>query len=197
MDYKHLTQEHIDSGGRNITSPEVYAEARIYNIEAVKNYKMSRRIRILFDTWIIVQYLLVFFITYFFVQDIHTEEINTGTSTPGWRIALGVVGLFGYYGLITYYMVIRECRNKVMLGVVSLPIMALTWGMAFFPIANYLAAWYYEKMDGRLARELGYPSFPRLSLTILNSDVERISDLTYDSIREKARRDHPHDETFL
>lgn len=197
MVYKHLTQEIVDSGGRNITSPEVYAEARIYNIEAVKNYKKRRQIRLIFDTWTIVQYFLVVFITYGFVQRINGEEIKAGTSTPGWRIAFGAVGFFAYLGLITYYMVIKSCRDKVMLGVVSLPIIAVTWGMAFFPIANFLAAWYYGRIDGKLAMELGYPSFPRLSLTVLNSDVDNISGLTFDSIREKANRDHPNDGKFL
>ena len=36
MQYKYITQETIDSGGKNITSPEMFAEARQYNIEAVK-----------------------------------------------------------------------------------------------------------------------------------------------------------------
>ena len=36
MTYKYITQETIDSGGKNIKSPEEFAEARTYNMEAVK-----------------------------------------------------------------------------------------------------------------------------------------------------------------
>lgn len=197
MEYRYITQEIIESGGRNITSPEVYAEARVYNIEAVKNYKKRRDTKIIFDIWIIVQYCLVIFITYAFVQNLNGDQIHSGTSTPGWRIAFGALGLFAYLGLITYYMVIKSCRDKFMLLIYSLPIIAVTWWFALFPAANFAAAWYYSSVDGKLSKELGYPSFPRLNLTVLNSDVETISQLTFDSIREKANRDHPHDGGFL
>lgn len=197
MDYKYLTQDIIESGGRNITSPEVFAEARVYNIEAVKNYKKRRDTRLIFDIWIIVQYFLVVFITYSFVQRLQGDQVNSGTSTPGWRIVLGFIGFFAYLGLITYYMVIKSCRDKLMLGIMSLPIIAVTWGYAFFPAANFVAGWLYTKVDSKLSKELGYPAFPRLNLIVLNSDVEKVSDLTFDSIREKANRDHPHDGGFL
>ena len=66
-----------------------------------------------------------------------------------------------------------------------------------FPVANFAMGWYYNNEENKLSKELGYPAFPRLLITTVNSDADSITNLTYDSIREKANRDHPHDGTFL
>ena len=66
-----------------------------------------------------------------------------------------------------------------------------------FPVANFGMAWYYNNVEDKLSKELGYPSFARLNVTTFNTNAENLSNLTYDSIREKINRDHPNDGTFL
>ena len=61
MEYRYINQETIDSGGRNITSPEMFEEARKYNAEAVKNQNRREKARKLFNAWIVVQFFLLFF----------------------------------------------------------------------------------------------------------------------------------------
>lgn len=64
-------------------------------------------------------------------------------------------------------------------------------------MGNFAAGWYYQKTEDELSKELGYPSFQRLNVTTVNTNADNLSELTYDSIREKINRDHPHDGTFL
>ena len=84
-----------------------------------------------------------------------------------------------------------------MLALISVPAIAVSLIFAIFPVGNFTAAYSYNKIENDLSKELGYPSFPRLMVTTVNSDADNITNLTFDSIREKANRDHPHDGTFL
>jgi hypothetical protein len=83
------------------------------------------------------------------------------------------------------------------LALISVPAIAVSLIFAIFPVGNFTAAYFYNKIENELSKELGYPSFPRLMVTTVNSDADNINNLTFDSIREKANRDHPHDGTFL
>ncbi|WP_295070528.1 hypothetical protein [Ruminococcus sp.] len=191
MEYKYITQEVIDSGGRNITSPEMFAEARLYNIEAMKNNVRRRRVHALFNTWIIVQYVLLIHMMFGLITMFGNDVV------PGWRIALAALGFLGYVILVTYFVFIQNCRERYVLCLVSLPASLVSFVFLIFPVANFGMAWYYNNNENKLSKELGYPSFPRLLITTVNSDADSITNLTYDSIREKANRDHPHDGTFL
>ncbi|MCR4795539.1 MAG: hypothetical protein K5898_10335 [Ruminococcus sp.] len=191
MEYKYITQDVIDSGGRNITSPEMFAEARVYNIEAMKNNIKRRRVHALFNTWIIVQYVLLIHLFFGLIMT------NSNSVVPGWRVALAILGFIGYTALVTYFVYIKDCHERYVLCLVSLPAVLVSFVFLIFPVANFGMAWYYTNEENKLSKELGYPSFPRLLITTVNSDADSITNLTYDSIREKAKRDHPHDGTFL
>jgi len=194
MTYKYITQETIDSGGKNIKSPEEFQEARIYNMEAVKNYSRRSKAHAIFNVWIIVQYVLLF---WKFTIVLLGMTATSSAGLTNWRIALGAIGLISYLGLVTYFVFIRGCRDKFILGLVSMPVALVSLVFLTFPLGNFTAALYYSHVENELSKELGYPSFPRLNVTTFNTDADNLSELTYDSIREKINRDHPHDGTFL
>jgi hypothetical protein len=194
MTYKYITQETIDSGGKNIKSPEEFQEARIYNMEAVKNYNKRHKVHAAFNIWIIVQYVLLF---WKFTIVLLGMTATSSAGLTNWRIALGAIGLISYLGLVTYFVFIRGCRDKFILGLVSMPVALVSLVFLTFPLGNFTAALYYSHVENELSKELGYPSFPRLNVTTFNTDADNLSELTYDSIREKINRDHPHDGTFL
>ncbi len=194
MTYKYITQETIDSGGKNIKSPEEFQEARIYNMEAVKNYNKRHKVHAVFNIWIIVQYVLLF---WKFTIVLLGMTATSSAGLTNWRIALGAIGLISYLGLVTYFVFIRGCRDKFILGLVSMPVALVSLVFLTFPLGNFTAALYYSHVENELSKELGYPSFPRLNVTTFNTDADNLSELTYDSIREKINRDHPHDGTFL
>lgn len=191
MEYKYITQDVIDSGGRNITSPEMFAEARVYNIEAMKNNIKRRRVHALFNTWVITQYVLVIWFMFSLIA------VYSNDYVPTWRIILAALGFLGYLILVTYFIYIKNCRERYVLCLVSLPAILVSFIFLLFPVANFGIGWYYNNEENKLSKELGYPSFPRLLITTVNSDADSVTNLTYDSIREKAKRDHPHDGTFL
>ena len=197
MEYKYITQEVIDSGGKNITSPEMFAEARKYNIEAVKNYTKRHRTHAMFNIWMVVQFILLIYKTWVLMMNTQNEQKAEGTSTPGWRIALAAVGFFVYAGLIFYFVYVKGCHERFVVLLISVPVTAVSIGFVGIAAMNFCMAWYYNVVEEELSKELGYPSFPRLNITTFNSDSQNLSDLTYDSIREKINRDHPHDGTFL
>lgn len=194
MTYKYITQATIDSGGKNIKSPEEFQEARIYNMEAVKNYNKRHKVHAAFNIWIIVQYVLLF---WKFTIVLLGMTATSSAGLTNWRIALGAIGLISYLGLVTYFVFIRGCRDKFILGLVSMPVALVSLVFLTFPLGNFTAALYYSHVENELSKELGYPSFPRLNVTTFNTDADNLSELTYDSIREKINRDHPHDGTFL
>ena len=197
MTYKYITQETIDSGGKNIKSPEEFQEARIYNMEAVKNYNKRHKVHAVFNIWIIVQYVMLFFAVFILLAgQTHVDE-SISTKELNWRFAIGVVGYVAYLILVTWFVFIKHCRDRLVLCLVSLPAALISLVFFFFPVGNFAAGWYYQKTEDELSKELGYPSFQRLNVTTVNTNADNLSELTYDSIREKINRDHPHDGTFL
>ena len=197
MEYKHLTRELIEKGNVNITSPEMFEEARRYNIEAVKNYKKRYWIKIAFGLWIAAQVIYVLFCA------VNSIEMQTGysrateTKTPVWRIALATVGVLAYLGLMFWFAFLKGKRDKKTLCLASLPIIAFSLYFAGIPLGNYVIGYLYEKSEEHFSKQLGYPSFPRIVTNAVFSSTDNLKDLTYDSIREKAQRDHPDRGDFL
>ena len=75
MEYKYITKEILEKGNVNITSPEMFEEARRYNIEAVRNYKKRYLLKIAFGLWIAAQVIYVLFCA-FSSMDMQTEYSN-------------------------------------------------------------------------------------------------------------------------
>ena len=197
MTYKYITQETIDSGGKNIKSPEEFQEARIYNMEAVKNYNKRHKVHAVFNIWIIVQYVMLFFAVFILLAGQSQVDKSISTKELNWRFAIGVVGYVAYLILVTWFVFIKHCRDRLVLCLVSLPAALISLVFFICPVGNFAAGWYYQKTEDELSKELGYPSFQRLNVTTVNTNADNLSELTYDSIREKINRDHPHDGTFL
>lgn len=198
MTYRYITQKTIDSGGKNITSPEEFAEVRTYNIEAVKNYSRRHNTHATFNIWIIVQYVILFFMVFFYLASMEGTYYNdVSTKAFNWRFAIGVIGYFAYLILVTWFAFVKHSRDKFTLALVSLPAVLISLVFILFPVGNFVACIYYNKVEDELSKELGYPSFPRLNVTSINSSADNVANMTYDSIREKINRDHPHDGTFL
>ena len=197
MTYKYITQETIDSCGKNIKSPEEFAEARVYNIEAIKNYNRRHKVHAIFNIWIIVQYVALFFMVFGMLSGLGYVNEELSTKELNFRMVIGIIGYIAYLILVTWFVFVKHNRERFVLALVSMPVVLISPFFLFFPVGNFVAGWYYQKTEDELSKELGYPSFARLNVTAINSDADNLSELTYDSIREKINRDHPHDGTFL
>ncbi|MBO7474125.1 MAG: hypothetical protein J6U00_09030 [Ruminococcus sp.] len=197
MEYKYITQEIIEKGNVNITSPEMFEEARRYNIEAVKNYKKRYGIKIAFGLWIAAQVIYVIFCVVNSMDMQNSYDRATRTSMPAWQIALRVLGVVAYLGLMFWFAFHNGSRDKKTLCLASLPIICFSLYFAGIPLGNYIIGYLYERSEDYFSKQLGYPSFPRLVTNSVYSSADNLKDLSYDSIRDKARRDHPDDGSFL
>ena len=197
MEYKYITQEIIEKGNVNITSPEMFEEARRYNIEAVKNYRKRYLIKIAFGLWIAAQVIYVLFCVVNSIDMQNSYDAATRTSMPVWRIVLAVLGVIAYMGLMFWFAFHNGSRDKKTLCLASLPVIAFSLYFAGIPFGNYIVGYLYERSEDYFSKKLGYPSFQRIVTNSVLSSSDSISDLTYDSIREKNRRDHPDNGDFL
>jgi len=197
MEYRYITKEIIEKGNVNITSPEMFEEARRYNIEAVKNYKKRYWLKIIFGLWIAAQVIYVLFCVVNSLDMQESYDAATRTSMPVWRIILGAAGVLAYLGLMFWFAFHNGSRDKKTLCLASLPIIAFSPYLAGIPFGNFIIGYLYERAEDYFSKQLGYPSFQRIVTNSVFSSSDNINDLTYDSIREKARRDHPDDGDFL
>ena len=82
-------------------------------------------------------------------------------------------------------------RRRLRKGIRAIIFFFVFAGVAAF---NFLVGWLHEKTEDQLREKCGYPKFSRLIVTTAYSDSDVIQELTFDSIRDKARREHPDDD---
>ena len=194
MEWKYITQDIIDAGGINVTSAEMFAEAREYNIEAVRNYTKKRRNHWFIAIWSLGQLVLSLVIGIMLVVNNQLEQMFTSTTTPTWRILLRLFGFLAYMGVFAYFVIIRRDPRPHVMLLSTLPILIADWRFAGVAAFNFLVGWLHEKTEDQLREKCGYPKFSRLIVTTAYSDSDVIKELTFDSIRDKARREHPDDD---
>lgn len=194
MGYRYITQDIVDAGGINVTCAEMYAEARAYNIEAVRNYSRKRRNYWLIAIWAVGQFVLSLAIAVLIISAVQSEQTERGTTTPTWRILLRLGGFLAYMGAEIYFVIVRRNTRPLAMTACAVPILIASWKFAGIPLLNLLVGRLHEKTENSLRKELGYPVFSRLAITTSYSDADTMSEITFDSIREKARREHPGDD---
>ena len=191
MEWKYITQDIIDAGGINVTSAEMFAEAREYNIEAVRNYNKKQRNHWFIAIWSVGQLVLSLAIGVMLVVNNQLDQMFHATTTPTWRILLRLFGFLAYMGVFAYFVMIRRDPRPHVMVLSSLPILIADWKFVGIVAFNFLVGWLHEKTEDQLREKQGYPKFARLTVTTSYSDSDTIQELTFDSIREKAQREHP------
>jgi hypothetical protein len=196
MAWKYITQDIIDAGGINVTSAEMFAEAREYNIEAIRNYNKKQRNHWFIAIWSVGQLVLSLAIGVILVVMNQTDQILNHTTTPTWRILLRLFGFLAYMGAFAYFVIYRRDPRPHVMALSSLPLLITDWKFAGIVAFNFLVGWLHEKVENDLRTKPDYPKFTRLIVTTSYSDSDTLSELTFDSIRDKARREHPDDENM-
>lgn len=197
MNYRYITQDIIDAGSVNITSPAMYEEAREYNIDAHRNYVRRSRIHIAMGIWFIAQNVLIFLMLFILIGNISIKQADTGTSTSSAMIWLGVAGLIAYVVFYGYFVVIRKKRTPLMMVACSAPMMIAHPALGILVLANGVIGYLYNKTEKDLETKTGYPDFTQLAITTIDSEANTVEELTFENIRERAVNTHRHDGTFL
>ena len=197
MNYRYITQDIIDAGSVNITSPAMYEEAREYNIDAHRNYVRRSRIHIAMGIWFIAQNVLIFLMLFILIGNISIKQADTGTSTSSAMIWLAVAGLIAYVVFYGYFVVIRKKRTPLMMVACSAPMMIAHPALGILVLANGVIGYLYNKAEKGLETKPGYPDFTQLAITTIDSEVNTVEELTFENIRERAVNAHRHDGSFL
>lgn len=197
MNYRYITQDIIDAGTINITSPAMYAEAREYNIDAGRNYCRRRRNHILMGLWFAAQPVIIFITLFVIVEMKQIEQTHRETYTTNARIIAGVAGLLAFVGAYAYFVGFRGYRTPWVMLLCSLPLVFVHPVLTVLCAANFFIGMWYSKWERILRGKDGYPDFTQLAITTIDSEANTVGELTFDNIRERAVNTHRHDGSFL
>lgn len=200
---KYITQEIIDKGGFNVTSPEMFEEARQYNSDVVVNAAKRTRVHTVTGLWLVLQYgfVIIFVCMKLFMLNMADLSNIAGgffsqVSTYAMLIG-GAIGVIAFFILFSYFVILRDNREPRIMAVTSLPLVAAGLTFVIFPLVNFLIGMLYTKTENKLSEEAGYPAFVRLNVTTIESEADSIQNLTYESIKERAKRKLPGNDEFL
>ena len=192
---KYITPEIIEKGGINVTSPEMLDEARRYNMDAVVNGAKRNRVKTTIGIWLIAQYIILFFNMVGFLT---LDTLGAyGDYLTYARLAGYFIGLLAYLILYTYHIIIKGVREPKYMVLFSAPLLVTTCTGILIVIVNTLLGILHEKTDEKLSQEAGFPAFARLNITTVESTAKSIQDLTYDSIKERAKKIRHDEGDFL
>ena len=186
-DLRYITQENIDEAYINVTSPEMYAEVRDFNIHMLR----MRRKRALFlaDYWgmfmmnaglvpVIVMYSLTF-------DNTPLLRMNA----PLWVNFVLPLIFWALYAYIIFFRKIFEWG--IMLGVSLILVPA---GLMFLinAGANSIITFFLRRIDEDINTEAGYPGFVELRASYIRKEVREQMDV-YSTTYVKP----PENEDFL
>lgn len=194
----YITQDIIDKGGINVSSPEMLDEARRYNMAMVTNAARKKRVNMITGIWIVIQmpFMIVSVMMYLSVATLNDWSYSGAGAfemvTSYARLAGLFIGLFAYLALHIAYIIVKGQRDPKTMLLCGLPVLLTTGAGVPVLVLNVLAGLWYTKTDEKLSEEAGYPAFVRLAVTTMDSESSSIHNMTYDSIRERAKL-HRHD----
>ena len=198
---KYITQDIIDKGTFNVTSPEMMSEARRYNMAMVTNAAKRRRVDVITGAWIFFQIpirilaVCAWLMTATIADWSAADAVEVITSWA--RLGLLFLGLFAYLGLMGYYIIFRGMRDQKTMVLCSVPAVFTTATGIITVMINFFAGLWYTRTDEILSEEAGYPGFVRLNVTTVESDSDSVLNMTYDSIKERAKLHRRDEGDFL
>lgn len=190
MEYRYITQDVVEAGVIKVNNSEEYNEAQSYNEQMRKEYKKRRAVYASIASWSGLQFIFVAIGLYYNCMDILVkEEMVSDTKGLLWFLGSGI-----FIALYTYFIIIKKQRIPLVAFLVSLPMLLASLRFIGLVVINPVLAHLYQKYESGAQELLGYPGFARIKVAYLRDDKR---ELTYDSIREKNKNDHPYDEGFL
>lgn len=190
MNYKYITQDVVDEGVLRVNNAEGYDEAQRYNDQMRKEYKKRRTVYASIAIWSALQFLFVAIGLYYNCMDVMVDEKMVSDV----RAILWFVGSAIFIVLYSYFIIVKKLRKPLVAFLVTLPLLPASLRFIGLVVINPVLAHLYGKYEDNAKEIPGYPGFARIKVSYLRADS---SELTYDSIREKANNNHPHDEGFL
>jgi hypothetical protein len=174
---KYITQEHIDEAHINITSPEMYAEARDFNTHMLR----MRRKRVLFltDYWLMLGFTFLSFLAGQVIGWFRRPEELCGFLMEPWIVSTLITWMFIF--LFCYFIIYRKMYNWKAGLLISLIPVPVTYIFLITAAANAVILRMIDKTDRSIRDEAGYPHFVELRLTYIRPEQE-----------EEERKENPY-----
>ena len=193
-DLKYITPLDIQAAHLNVTSAEMYDEAKKFN-QHMYDMQVKRR-RFLCDKWgIVILNVIMLALAYYTAASSYTSLIfwATGGRGPvgmatGGNLALTYLPLIVYTAAFVYFVMIRKLYNWKLLLVLSLIPIFAHYAYIVVAIANTLLAKKMYDIDCEIADEVGYPSFTELHLSYIR-DEEPLEDNGMDTFTDEETSD--------
>ncbi|MBP5362162.1 MAG: hypothetical protein J6Y71_03925 [Ruminococcus sp.] len=206
QDLKYITPLDIQAAYLNITSSEMYAEAKEFNKHM---YDMQRkRWRFLRDFWLVVALnVIIFGICLPTALSDTTSFIfkATGGSGPvgmatGGNIPLTYLPALIYLAAFLYFIVIKKIYNWRLMLVISLIPLPTHYAFLILAIFNVILVKKMNDVDNEIKDEVGYPHFVQLVLSYIRDEenaeegaMESFSDSEKSDDLESERKENPFD----
>lgn len=205
-DLKYITPIDIQAAYLNITSAEMYAEAKDFNMHM---HDMQRkRYRFLRDFWGVVMFnVLMMLLCISTALSSYTSLIfrATGGRGPvglatGGNPTLTYLPAAIYAVAFIYFILIKKIYNWRMMLIISLLPIPTHYAFIVLAIANVILSKKMFDIDNEIKEEVGYPHFVELTLSYLRDEedaedgaMESFSESEKSEDLETERKENPYD----
>ncbi len=193
-DLKYITPLDIQAAHLNVTSAEMYAEAKDFNRHM---YDMQRiRHRFLRDMWgILILNVVIFALALPTAASNYTSLLfgATGGRGPfgmaeGGNLTLTYLPALIYAAAFVYFILIKKLYNWKLILVLSLIPIPTHYAFIALAIGNTLLVKKMNDTDNEMKDEVGYPHFVELTLSYIR-DEENAEDNGMESYSEDEKSD--------
>ena len=186
-DLRYITQENIDEAHINVTSPDMYAEAREYNIHMLRMRR--KKFVLLCDFWgmLFMNLLLMPIMLLYSLELPFTLLMRAGA--PLWLHFVLPVVFWVLYGYFILFRRLLDWRVTLLISALMIPagiLFTVTAG------ANTFITWYMRKTKSQIEADVGYPAFTELRTTYIREETEK-----QQSLYAKAYVKPPEDDASL
>ena len=194
QDLKYITPLEIQAAHLNVTSAEMYDEAKKFNQHM---YDMQRiRHRFLRDMWgILILNVVVFALAIPTAASPYTSLLFSATGgrgplgmAEGGNLTLTYLPAVIYAAAFIYFILIKKLYNWKLMLILSLIPIPTHYAFIALAIGNVILVKKMYDTDNEMKDEVGYPYFAELHLSYIR-DEESLEDNGMDTFTEGERSD--------
>lgn len=168
-DLKYVTPLDIQNAHINVTSAEMYAEAKEVNTHM---YAMqSRRVKFLRDFWSLLgMNVAILVLAVLTGLDSHFSlifKLTGGVCSVGGNVYLTLLPLLFYTVGYAYFILIRKVYNSWIMLIFAAMLVPMNYICIILVIADTVIVHFMGKIDDEIKNEVGYPHFAELHISTL------------------------------
>lgn len=168
-DLKYVTPLDIQNAHINVTSAEMYAEAKKVNTHM---YAMQgKRVRFLRDFWSLLgMNICILVLAALSCLDSRFSliyKLTGGVGSVGGNIPLTLLPLLFYGAGYIYFILIRKMYNPWIMLIFAVMLVPMNYICIILVIADAIVVRFMGKIDDEIKNQVGYPHFVELHISTL------------------------------